>query len=463
MADTTSPPPKLRRPAVDIKRLENGTLIMRSPYELPEPPSANVGAWLRRWAAEDPERLFISKYAGDGQWFSLSYGDAYKHLQPIAQNLLKRKLSAERPLMILSKNGIENALLQLAAMDVGIPAIHLSPSMSLDPARKDDLARVLGQTSPGLVFAADGEPFADALGMAHAAGAEIVVDAEPPSNVPATPFHKLIKSWRTGAAKKAYDKLTPETIAKISYMGDGAALIGVVASQQTLCANQDALAALIPFLTQRPPIVVDDAPWYLSGTGGLVFFMVLRNGGTLYIDRFGEENRVEDFTSPSPTVHVTDLPALSSLIPRLEEDKLLRSGFFRQVELIWVVGATPDANLRARLRRMTQMEKRAEIPVITSFSSGKTMTVNSLMYFDTEADENIGLPLPGSYLKMAARGDLFELRVKTHGPGPRQWQKYQAQPLTTDDEGYFTTGDIVTLVDEMLPFKGVVRVGRFDS
>jgi len=246
-------------------------------------------------------------------------------------------------------------------------------------------------------------------------------------------------------------------------MGDGAALIGVVASQQTLCANQDALAALIPFLTQRPPIVVDDAPWYLSGTGGLVFFMVLRNGGTLYIDRFGEENRVEDFTSPSPTVHVTDLPALSSLIPRLEEDKLLRSGFFRQVELIWVVGATPDANLRARLRRMTQMEKRAEIPVITSFSSGKTMTVNSLMYFDTEADENIGLPLPGSYLKMAARGDLFELRVKTHGPGPRQWQKYQAQPLTTDDEGYFTTGDIVTLVDEMLPFKGVVRVGRFDS
>lgn len=460
MAEESQQPAKLRRPAVDVKMLEDGSIILRCPYDLPDPP-ANVGTWLRRWAAEAPDRLFISKYAGDGQWHGLNYGDAYKHLQPLAQNLIKRKLSTKRPLMILSKNGIENALLQLAAMDVGVPAIHLSPSLSLDAKKQDVLRKILGETKPGLVFAADGEPFAEALGIAHEQGAEIVVDSQPPSNVPVTAFHKLIKAWRTGGARKAYETVGGETIGKLHFKGNTPADIsGVVSYQAAMCGNQEALAQIIPHLSARPPIIVDDAPWYRASTGALVFNLVLRNGGTLYIDRFGLENRVDDFTSPSPTVHITELVALYSLLPRLEEDEILCNAFFRQLELIWVIGGAATDDAKARLNKMAVAETGGEIPIIASFSSPNTSSVNTLLYFDSEMSGNIGLPLPGSFVKLATAGDSWELRVKPHGPGPQVWRDQQADALETDEDGFFPTGDLVELIDPMRPYLGIVRTGR---
>ena len=49
----------------------------------------------------------------------------------ISQALLDRRLSRERPILILSGNGIDHALLALAAMHVGVPYAPIAPAYSL--------------------------------------------------------------------------------------------------------------------------------------------------------------------------------------------------------------------------------------------------------------------------------------------------------------------------------------------
>ena len=51
-----------------------------------------------------------------------------------------------------------------------------------------------------------------------------------------------------------------------------------------LTSNQAARIAIWPFLTREPPVVVDWLPWSHTFGGNHNFNMVLRNGGTLYID-----------------------------------------------------------------------------------------------------------------------------------------------------------------------------------
>ena len=71
----------------------------------------------------------------------------------IAQALLDRDLSAERPLAILSDNDIEHPLLALGAMHAGVPFAPVSPAYSLVSHDYGKLRHILGMLTPGLVFA----------------------------------------------------------------------------------------------------------------------------------------------------------------------------------------------------------------------------------------------------------------------------------------------------------------------
>ena len=96
-------------------------LRLRSPLQLGAYPRA-VGEWLEVWAQRAPDRPFLAERDGDGAWRTLTYGQALRDVRAIGQALLDRELSPRRPLMLLSENSIEHALLQLGAMQVGVPA-----------------------------------------------------------------------------------------------------------------------------------------------------------------------------------------------------------------------------------------------------------------------------------------------------------------------------------------------------
>ena len=97
----------------------------------------------------------IAQRAPDGSWRRLTYGEARKRARRVAAALLERRLSAERPLAVLSGNDIEHALLELAAMYIGMPYAPVSPAYSLVSTDFAQLRRVMELITPGLVYASN--------------------------------------------------------------------------------------------------------------------------------------------------------------------------------------------------------------------------------------------------------------------------------------------------------------------
>src|SRR5438552_8951819 len=104
---------------VDVERRADGTLILRSPEPL-RPYARCLGEYLERWAAEKPNEVFLAQRAGDA-WRKITWSEARRQVYAIATALLARALSVEHPIVVLSDNSIEHALLALAAMHIGVP------------------------------------------------------------------------------------------------------------------------------------------------------------------------------------------------------------------------------------------------------------------------------------------------------------------------------------------------------
>jgi feruloyl-CoA synthase len=148
-----------------LERRADGTLHARSPHALGAYP-ARLTARLEHWATQAPTRSFLAQRDATGAWRRLTYAETLRQVRRLGQALLARGLSAERPLVILSGNDLEHALLALAAQHVGIPYAPLSPAYSLASQDFGKLRTVIGLLRPGLVFAASGDSFAAAIAAA---------------------------------------------------------------------------------------------------------------------------------------------------------------------------------------------------------------------------------------------------------------------------------------------------------
>src|SRR5688572_30020578 len=110
-------PVRLGPSDVELERRPDGTILIRSPHALGAYPQ-KLTERLEYWAEAAPDRTFLAQRAASGEWRKLSYAQTLALVRGIAQALLQRNLSAERPIAILSGNDIEHALLGLAAMFV---------------------------------------------------------------------------------------------------------------------------------------------------------------------------------------------------------------------------------------------------------------------------------------------------------------------------------------------------------
>src|SRR6478609_10001485 len=119
---------------VDIQKQvrADGSILLFSSILL-EPHPYRLTERLKHWATVTPNKIFIGKKNTDGKWHTLTYAETFATVQNIAQALLDKNLSAEKPLVILSENSIEHALISLAALHVGIPYSAIAPAYSLRP------------------------------------------------------------------------------------------------------------------------------------------------------------------------------------------------------------------------------------------------------------------------------------------------------------------------------------------
>jgi feruloyl-CoA synthase len=434
---------------VQVDKRADGTMLLRSPQPL-KPYARCVGDWLKQWYEKAPERTFLAERRGDG-WRRLSYRDALSDARRIGQALLNLGLGAERPIAILSDNSIDHALLALGAMHVGMPVAPISPAYSLMSKDFVKLKHIFGLLKPGLVFTDSPEKFAPALAA---------VGATP------TPVAKLLETNPGSTLEVAHSRVTPDTIAKILFTsGSTGVPKGVINTQRMLCSNQQSWAQLWPFLEDRPPVLCEWLPWNHTFGGNATFNMVLRNGGTLYIDGGKPAPGLAEITAKnlkevSPTIYFNVPRGFDLLLPFLESDAQLRKNFFRDLDMVFYAGAALPQNLWERLEKLALAEKDGALAMVSAWGSTETAPMATCVHFPIERAGIIGPPAPGCDLKLVPSGGKLEARVKGPNVTPGYFRSPELTKAAFDEEGYYRIGDALKLADPAAPEKGLVFDGR---
>jgi feruloyl-CoA synthase len=454
-------------PDVLLEERADGSRRFRSKTALGSDYGRCIGEWLEHWARAAPERLFLAERDTDGRWGMLSYGRAMDRVRRIATWMLGQRLSVERPVVILSDNGIEHALLALAAMHIGVPCCAISPGNSLLSKDHGKLKANVELLRPGIVFADALEFFVPALSAVRALHDGVVVaGSRSKSTAGAIRFADLEANCDDAAVRRAFDKITPDTIAKFLFTsGSISNPKAVINTQRMLCSSQKAKALVWPFIMKTAPILVDWLPWSHTFGGNHNFNLVLRWGGTLYIDD-GKPTpallgkTVRNLKEVAPTLYFSVPRAYDMLVPLLRDDRELSRSFFSQLQLIFYAGAALPQHLWDELARISRQAVGTSIAMVSSWGSTETAPLATDCHYQATRSGVIGVPVPGVELKLVPTADKLEVRVKGPNVFPGYWKQPDLTQEAFDEEGFYRIGDAVEFVDPRRPDLGLLFDGR---
>jgi feruloyl-CoA synthase len=339
---------------VEWERDADGALLLRSPHPLPAYPR-KLTEKLEYWAARAPDRLFLAQRDASGGWRSIMYSQALEQARRVGAYLLGKNLSAERPLMVLSGNDIEHALLHLGAMYVGVPYAPVSPAYSLPPSDFSKLRFIHGLMTPGLVYA-KGEQYAKALSVLQT------------STI--TDFDAFVAEPASAAVEAAHARVGPDTIAKFLFTsGTTGSPKAVIITQRMWCANQAMLATLFAFFREEPPVIVGWAPWHHAAAGCHDLGLVLYNGGSYYVDEGKPmpgaiEATVRNLREIAPTWYFNVPKGYEALLPYLKADAALRRNFFSRLRLLWFAAAALPQHLFDEIKEHIKSIARIQLRIL---------------------------------------------------------------------------------------------------
>jgi len=434
---------------VDLEKRSDGSIILRSPQKL-KPHARAIGEWLVHWAGKTPERTLVAERAQQG-WRTVTYARALDAARRIGQALLDLGLDASRPVAILSDNSVDHALLTLGALHVGVPVAPVSPAYSLMSKDHAKLKAIFELVRPGLVWTADATKFAPALAAVGAT---------------ATPLDALLQASPTARVDDAFAKVGPATLAKILFTSGSTGMPkGVINTHGMLCANQQMLAQGWPFVEDRPPIVVDWLPWNHTFGGNHNFNLVLRNGGTLYVDGGKPAPGLAEITAQNlkevaPTMYFNVPRGYDLLLSFLERDAELRRNFFKDLDVLFYAAAALPQNLWERIENLAIQEKGGRLAMLSAWGSTETSPLATQVHFHIERAGVIGLPVAGCELKLVPSAGKLEVRVKGPNVTPGYYKRDDLTKAAFDEEGYYRIGDAVKFADPDAPAKGIVFDGR---
>lgn len=456
---TYAPPKILCEPSPD------GGMRLRSATPL-EPYEPSLARLFRAAVEAAPARCFLAERDADGHWRKVTYEEARPPVDSIAQALLDRGLSAERPVMILSGNAIDHALLMLACFTAGVPVAPISVAYSLQSQDHAKLEHIASLLAPGLIYVADTALFAKALGALDLDGVEIVASRNGANLPGVTAFDDLARSRPGVAVEQAAAATGASTIAKILFTSGSTGLPkGVVNTHGMLAANQQSLAQVWPFLAEQPLVLVDWLPWNHTFGGNHNFNLVLRRAGTLYIDGGKPlpglvEQTARNLAEVSPTVYFNVPAGYAALLPFLERDEALARSFFAGLRLIFYAAAALPQDLWERLETVSARTTGLRVPMTASWGSTETSPLATAAHFLIERAGVIGVPVPGVELKLVPSGGKLEARVRGPNVTPGYWKRPDLTAAAFDEEGFYRIGDAVRLADPADAAKGIVFDGR---
>ena len=454
-------------PEIAADRRPDGTIRLKSTAPL-QPHARCVGDWLEHWAQQTPDRIFLGERSGaDAPWTTLTYRDALRQVRSVAAWILAQGLSAERPLVILSDNSIDHALLALASMHVGVPAAAISPAYSLVSKDFDKLKGMISLLEPGAIYVSSLKPFAAALAAIAPLHTAKIVSGDTDGGE-AISFSAVAATPETSAVETAFANVAPDTIAKFLFTsGSTGTPKAVINTQRMLTSSQQAKAQTWSFLEdpQTDLVILDWLPWSHTFGANHNFNLVLRNGGTLYIDGGKPApglfaTSLANLRSVMPTVYFNVPRGFDMLIAALRGDDELRRRFFNEVKFAFYAGAALPQNLWDAMAELSVKTVGRALPMVSAWGSTETSPLATDCHFQAERSGNIGVPIPGTELKLVPSGDKLEVRVRGPNVTPGYWKAPELTAQAFDADGFYLIGDAVTFADPDHPEKGLFFDGR---
>jgi feruloyl-CoA synthase len=452
--------------ASTFERRADGAILVRPVQRLGPYPS-KLTERLVRFARETPDRVFVAERNAAGAWRKVTYAEALYAATAIGSALLQGGFSAERPVMILSGNDVDHALLALACLHIGLPYAPISPAYSTATSDFSKLDHIARRLTPGLVFASDGAAFAAALGVAALGEAEVVVARNPPPGRPATLFADLLAfPVDQDAIGRAHGAVKGDDVAKILFTSGSTALPkGVVNTHAMWTANQEMLANYFRFLRDDPPVLVDWLPWNHTFGGNHNFGLVLYNGGSLYIDEGrptpkGILETVRNLREIAPSAYFNVPKGFEELVPFLRADPALRATFFSRLHMNFFAGAGLAQHCWDEMDRIAVETLGERVPMMTGLGATESGPFALVCAPEHCQSGHVGLPVPGVELKLAPLEGKFEVRLRGPAITPGYWRDPEANAQSYDEEGFYRLGDAVKWIDAADPAKGLQFDGR---
>lgn len=460
-------PVRLGSPGLIIERRRDGCILAESPHPLGAYPQKLTDR-LELWARVAPERVFLAQRApyphDEKTWRTITYGDFRTRIRRIGQALLNRRLSVERPLVVLSGNDIEHALLMHAAMYVGVPYVPVSPAYCLLVKDFTRLAEIVKVVQPGLIYANKLGAFGHALNAISLTSVELVTSQ--PCDLAATAFDELVETPDTVSVDDANSNVDGDTIAKILFTsGSTDVPKGVINTQRMLCSNQVTILGMLPCLADEPPVTVDWLPWHHTFGGNHNLGAFLYNGGTLYIDEgrplpggFGPT--AKNLREIPTNIYFNVPKGYEELIAYLQNDESLRRQFFKRLKLIFYAAASLSQPVWDDLERLTMETCGERIAMLSAYGSTETAPFAMSPVKPSRTAGYVGLPGPGVQLKLVPTADKLEVRVRGPNVTLGYWKHPELTRAAFDDEGYYRMGDALAFLDPERPEEGFVFDGR---
>ncbi len=439
-------------PAVSIDRRDDGTIYLRPKMTLGEYP-LRLTDRLHHWAKAAPNRIFMAERDTSGLWRQVSYAQLLASSRHIASGLLARGLSADKPIVILSGNSIDHALLAFGALYAGIPFCPVSPAYSLISRDYGKLGFAMKLLTPGLVFADDATKFADALSANVPAEIEIVASRGDVPGREVTKLGDLLATPEHPGLDAAHDAIGPDTIAKfLLTSGSTGNPKAVINTQRMICANQVMLRETLAFLKDEPPVIVDWLPWNHTFGGNHNIGLTLYNGGSMYLDAGkpmpgGIDETVRNLREISPTVYFNVPKGYESLLPYLRDDKALRAKFFHRLQAMFFSGAALSPYVWNSLDELAVQETGFRVPVLTGLGATETAPFFMSVRPATSRSGHVGLPVSGNEAKLVPDNGKLEVRARGPNVTPGYWRQPELTAAAFDDEGFYKFGDAIKPVD----------------
>ncbi len=457
------------QPEFDIETRPDGTIYMRETSALASH-LPNMPACLRHWAETAPDRVWLAERPHPGaDWVRLSYGEAFEQASRIAHQFLGwekngQQLGPDRPVMILSGNSIDHALVMLASQVAAVPGAAVSPGYSLLSDDHGKLRDLAGLLKPGVVYCDQLAPFAAAVQAVLEAVAE--AGASPPLILAREPEAEGLEAealadWLASpletearaAIAASIDRLRAESIGKFMFTsGSTGSPKAVIITQEMMVSNQQMIRECFTFLQQQPPIVLDWCPWHHTAAGNKVFNMVLFNGGSFYIDdgkpsgaKIGET--IANLKDVSPHYYFNVPVGWEMLVEAMEKDADLCQSMLSNMKIMMYAGAAMPQPVWDRLQEIARRTTGHDVLLASGLGSTETAPFALMCTTGSEASGNIGVPVRGLELKLVPNQGKLEARLKGPSITPGYWLAEAATKDSFDEEGFYKMGDALRPVD----------------